>query len=120
VNPSVLPACDYDPNWCPGIDWNDIKTEDFSANSSPQCHFVTSISQHQPFKNNSAIDFNVNGTPKNNSNCSGNCASGIAKADGGYYIYTPGNDGTYHTSWTNGTKRVDCTPKDPTLPSNSF
>jgi len=103
-------TCGFQPSFCPEIDWETGVRFDqgFAASSSPQCHFVTAISGHQPNQNNSLVPYFINGVT-----FSGGPSDALpAQVDGGYYIYTPPASGTWHTSWTNGA-RPGCTPAPP-------
>ena len=112
VSAAVAPVCDFNPSWCPGISWANIKTGSFTAGAA-QCHFISNMSSgdgHKAHNNNSPVNWMINGETR--SNCDNGCnSSGIAKADGGYYIYTPTSTGTWWTQWSNASaKRTDCTP----------
>jgi len=109
-----LPPCAFDPLWCPGITWSNIKTGSFSHGAA-QCHFISTMSSqdgHKPHNNNNSVNWMINGQTR--SNCDNGCnSSSISKADGGYYIYTPASTGTWWTQWGNASaKPSNCTPPD--------
>ncbi|MDR2728436.1 MAG: autotransporter-associated beta strand repeat-containing protein, partial [Chitinispirillales bacterium] len=101
-------TCGFQPDFCPGIDWDDVKFNvNFlnAANSSPQCHFVAGITNHQPHINNVGTGFKINGIDFSNGGVTDAIQPALPeKADGGYYIYTPPVAGTYYTYWTNVAK----------------
>jgi hypothetical protein len=62
---------------------------------------------HKPVKNNSPVEFMINGNKRRD--CDNGCNSGgIATADGGFYVYTPATDNVWWTSWTGKAKPANC------------
>lgn len=100
------PTCgfefDYNPAWCNGIPFEDVKTGNFSGNDE-SCYFITDMTNSQGHKPRNGKTFLVNGA-NGRTACQDGCNNlrGIAKADGGWYIYTPAG-GTDWTNWTSGT-----------------
>ena len=103
--------CGFQPGFCPDISWETGVQfgTGFTASASPQCYFVTGITNFQPYFNSTAVSFVINGV----GGFSGPVGTLPARADNGYYIYLPPTAGSWNTQgWVNGA-RPTCTPVYP-------
>ena len=125
--------CSYQPNWCGGIDFEDVKTKNMDeadvgatdkGQDRPNCIYATAITQI----GNESAGISINGKQFANGSAS-RCGGGewgdatacsekfksVAKVDGGYYIFVPEWAGQKFV--TTGGQPV-C-PGNPTTPSTS-